>query len=346
MTTPPDPHQPDPLTMTQVATTPRVDTGDDRPIVVTGVAGFIGHRTARLLLEAGRQVIGIDGFTPYYDRAIKQRRADDLAAHPTFTLHEALLTPETCLLFEGSAAVIHEAAQPGVRDSWRHFDDYVDLNVRATKHVLDAAVELEIPRVVVASSSSVYGDAPTYPTAETDQVNPRSPYGITKLAAERLAVAYSLERGLSTVCLRYFTVYGPGQRPDMAIQRLLHAAHAETPFPLFGDGTQIRDFTFVDDVARANVLAATRPAEPGSVYNVCSEEPVTLADVIAEVERVTERTVLLDHKPVAMGDVKRTGGTAERLRTDFGWAATTSIASGIEQQDADVRDTLGIEPVS
>ncbi len=326
--------------MTQPPPTTPTRSGDPRAIVVTGVAGFIGSHTAKMLLDLGHRVIGIDAFTPYYDRIVKEHHLAAFQDHNRFELHERLLTPEGCELFDGAAAVIHLAAQPGVRDSWRDFDDYVDLNVRATKYVLDAALEHDVPRVVCASSSSVYGDAPTYPTSEAAPLEPRSPYGITKLAAERLAVAYGIERGLSTVSLRYFTVYGPGQRPDMAIQRLITAAHTGETFPMFGDGTQIRDFTFVHDVARANVLSALGDVAPGSVFNVCSEAPTTLNDVIAEVERVTGRGVQLERSAVALGDVRRTGGSADRIGEQFGWEPTTTLAEGIELQDEAVRSLL------
>ena len=316
------------------------------PIVVTGVAGFIGHHTAMALLDLGHHVIGIDAFTPYYDRRVKERHLAPLLDHQHFDFHECLLTPSTCDLFDGAAAVIHLAAQPGVRDSWRDFDDYIDLNVRATKYVLDAAIEHEVPRVVCASSSSVYGDAATYPTDEHAPREPRSPYGITKLASERLAVAYGIERGLSTVSLRYFTVYGPGQRPDMAIQRLITAAHTDAPFPMLGDGTQVRDFTFVHDVARANVLAALGVVEPGAVFNVCSGASMTLNDVITEVERVTGRKIRLERSAVAVGDVRRTGGTPDLIGRTLGWEPTTTLAAGIEMQDEAVRSLLGAFPGS
>lgn len=316
---------------------------DGRPIVVTGAAGFIGHHTAALLLDQGFDVVGIDCLTSYYDPSVKKANLEVLAGHDGFRIDHHPITPERCVeLFDGARAVIHLAAQPGVRDSWADFDTYVDLNIRATKSVLDAALEAGVPRVVCASSSSVYGDAPKYPTSEHDQLVPRSPYGITKLAAERLAVTYGLARGLSTVSMRYFTVYGPHQRPDMAIQRLITAAYTGEPFPLFGDGRQIRDFTFVGDVARANVAAAFAEVEPGEVLNVCSESPTTLLDVIAEVERVTNREVRLDRHDVALGDVYRTGGDGSHVADVLGWSASTVLADGIAAQDAAVRARLGI----
>jgi UDP-glucuronate 4-epimerase len=307
---------------------------DGRPIVITGAAGFIGHHTARLLLDHGHPVIGVDSFTPYYDRATKEQNLALIADDPGFELIEADGgADEVAERLHGCRALIHLAAQPGVRDSWRRFDDYVRLNVQTTKRLLDAAVAADVPRVVCASSSSVYGNAPSYPTSELDLTEPCSPYGITKLATERLAVAYAEELDLPTVSMRYFTVYGPGQRPDMAIQRLIVAADTDQVFPLYGDGTQIRDFTFVGDVAWANALAALAPRVPvGAVLNVCSQSPVTLHDVIEAVERATGSPVRLDRRETALGDVRRTGGNAEAIDAILGWHAEESLTDGIAAQ--------------
>ena len=318
---------------------PELPSSDGRPVVITGAAGFIGHHTARLLLERGHPVIGVDSFTPYYDRAIKEQNLARLNDDPNFTFVEAGAGDASVgALMPGSRAVIHLAAQPGVRDSWRDFDLYVDLNVRATKDLLDAARAAEVPRVVVASSSSVYGDAPSYPTSERDLTEPRSPYGITKLATERLAVAYAHELGVPTVSMRYFTVYGPGQRPDMAIHRLIAAADAGDTFPLYGDGSAIRDFTYVGDVAMANCLAALLPdIEPGLVLNVCSESPVTLRDVIEAVEEATGSPVALDRQAVSVGDVPRTGGSADLIERTLGWKPRFALHDGIAAQVAEHR---------
>jgi len=324
---------------------PTID--DRRPILVTGAAGFIGHHTASLLMDWGVPIIGVDSFTPYYERSSKERNLQPLLERDAFRFIETAVdsrVTERCL--SEVQAVVHLAAQPGVRDSWADFDTYVDLNIRATKRLLDAALRNGSPRFVSASSSSVYGEAPIYPTGEDAATTPRSPYGITKLAAERLCVAYGLERALPTVSLRYFTVFGPAQRPDMAIQRLITAAHEGTTFELFGDGNQIRDFTFVRDVARATAQAALTDVPPGSVFNVCSELPITVNDVIAVVESVSGHAVRLVRHKGAMGDVTRTGGSADLIAESLGWRAATSLEDGIRAQDAEYRRRVSLSGVA
>ena len=322
----------------------RID--DGRPVLLTGAAGFIGHHTAGLLLDGGIDVIGVDSFTDYYDRATKEHNLATLSGRDGFRFLEAdVRDGRVAEAMRDVQAVVHLAAQPGVRDSWDDFTIYVDRNVLATKAVLDAALANGSPRVVCASSSSVYGDAPSYPTAEDAPTEPRSPYGITKLAAERLAVVYGRERGLPTTSLRYFTVYGPGQRPDMAIQRLVGAAVDGRSFRLFGDGRQIRDFTFVGDVANATATCAMRELPAGGVYNVCSEHPVTLDDVIAAVTEVAGTAPSIERAGSALGDVDRTGGTAALLRASIGWEAATPLLDGIRAQAAEYvrrRDLVGV----
>lgn len=317
---------------------------DGRPVLVTGAAGFIGHHTARRLLDLGHPVIGVDSFTPYYDRDTKEMNVRALRTDPHFRLIEADVADEAVAAeLSNCRAVIHLAAQPGVRDSWADFDRYVDLNVRATKRLLDAARFAEVARVVVASSSSVYGNAPAYPTSEDDPTQPVSPYGITKLATERLAVTYADQLGLPTVSMRYFTVYGPGQRPDMAIQRLVAAADGGRAFPMFGDGTQIRDFTYVADVADANCRAALLPdVDPGTVLNVCGGSPVTLLDVIAAVEDATGAPVRIEHGPSSPGDIRRTGGSFDRIQAMLAWRPTYSLQEGIGAQVDEYRRRMSV----
>src|SRR5450432_2607579 len=235
--------------------------------LVTGAAGFVGSHLAEALLARGDTVVGIDCFTPYYDRAAKEQNLATARAHERFEfVEDDLRTCDVGSLLSGVDAVFHQAAQAGVRLSWSDgFADYVSLNVLATQRLLEAVQQARPQaRVVYASSSSVYGNQPRYPTVETDLPKPFSPYGVTKLAAEHLCGLYAENWGTHTVSLRYFTVFGPRQRPDMSIHRLCEAAVRGTSFPRYGDGSQIREFTYVDDIVRGNLLAAERDVAPGS----------------------------------------------------------------------------------
>lgn len=313
-----------------------VDGGRTR-VLVTGVAGFVGSHTARLLIDQfDTSVIGVDAFTPYYDRSLKEANLATLSELPGFEFREAEIGPGFGdAILDGVDTVIHLAAQPGVRDSWAEFDTYTRHNVLATKHLLDLCVNRGVERFVYASSSSVYGDADVYPVTEDTVPAPRSPYGVTKLAAEHLVNAYAAESGMSTVSLRYFTVYGARQRPDMAFGRLIGAALTGSRFNWLGDGDPIRDFTHVSDVARANALAALRPdLEPGTVLNICSQSPVRLSEVVALIEEITDSTITRVARPRAAGDVRRTGGSRARATSTLGWVPATDLESGLREQVA------------
>jgi nucleoside-diphosphate-sugar epimerase len=229
--------------------------------------------------------------------------------------------------------VFHQAGQPGVRASWSDgFDSYLRQNVLVTQRLLEAASEADLQRLVYASSSSVYGNAPAYPTTEDDLPRPQSPYGVTKLAAEHLCGVYARTRGLPVVSLRYFTVYGPRQRPDMAMHRLIEAALSGEEFPLFGDGHQIRDFTFVGDIVEANVAAAGADLAPGTVLNVAGGTATTVLEIIEIVEELTGSPIALDRRPQAAGDVMRTGGSADRAASLLGWEPAVGLRHGLERQ--------------
>ncbi len=308
-------------------------------IVVTGAAGFIGSHTSEVLIrDFGCDVTGIDCFTPYYDRSVKEQNLNWLKEQSAFRLVERDLSEDSFVdLFTGADAVVHLAAQPGVRDSWDEFDTYVKHNITATKRVLDTAIEAGVPRVVYASSSSVYGDSPVAPTPEASPLDPRSPYGVTKLTGERLCTAYSYERGLPTISLRYFTVYGPRQRPDMAAQRLIKAGLNGDSFTMFGDGLQVRDFTYVGDVARANALAATvGNFTPGEILNVCGGAPVTLADLVQTVEDTVAKPLNIVRQGVSVGDVRETRGDGSRANEVLGWKPEVSLSDGVKYQVANL----------
>jgi UDP-glucuronate 4-epimerase len=229
--------------------------------------------------------------------------------------------------------VFHHAGQPGVRMSWADgFRLYNEINVDVTQRLLEATRRAEIDRFVFASSSSVYGNAATYPTLENDPTAPFSPYGVTKLAAEMLCNAYANNFGVPVTSLRYFTVYGPAQRPDMAIHRMIEATLTGGTFPVYGDGTQVRDFTFVGDVVEANLRAAAVSLEPGSVINVAGGSSTTLAELIDVVGEAIGTPVPVERLAAQPGDVARTGGSIDRARTLLGWAPTTGIIEGVAAQ--------------
>src|SRR5690348_10456976 len=251
--------------------------------VVTGAAGFIGSQLAKRLLADGHDVVGIDAFTPFYPRALKLANIHGLLAARCFRLVEAdLAHADLAPLLADAEWVFHLAAQAGVRSSWGgEFATYTACNITATQRLLEAAVRApRLRRLVYASSSSVYGDAAVLPVTEDAPTRPLSPYGVTKLAAEHLCTLYARNFGVPTVSLRYFTVYGPGQRPDMAFDRFIRAALAGRPIQVFGSGEQVRDFTYVDDVVAANLLAATGDVRPGSVFNVSGGSSTTVNQVL------------------------------------------------------------------
>ena len=300
---------------------------------MTGAAGFIGSHLAEALATAGWEVVGVDCLTPYYDVTQKRANVAELRDSIELDLIEAdLRTVPLEPLLEGVDAIFHQAGQPGVRASWDDFDSYVEHNILATRRLLEAARGTNVARFVYASSSSVYGDALSYPTREDTLPMPQSPYGVSKLAAEHLCNVYARNWGVPVVSLRYFTVFGPRQRPDMATHRLIQAALKGGSFPMYGTGDQVRDFTYVGDVVAANLAAANAPIEPGTVLNIAGGGAVTLAELIAAVERITDRPIELDRRPPEKGDVHRTGGSTDAARATLGWAPATPMDLGLERQ--------------
>lgn len=301
--------------------------------IVTGAAGFIGSATVSALLDRGHSVVGIDSFTDYYDIDQKHANITRFDDNERFDMHEIdLATDLYDHVLSDADAIIHLAGQPGVRHSWAAFDDYTARNVTATKAVLDSALRHRIGRIVYASSSSVYGNAGEDVKTEDAELHPQSPYAVTKLAGEHLTSAYAHEHGLDTVALRYFTVYGPSQRPDMLIHRLVEGGLTHTPVTIFGDGEQRRDFTFIDDIARANVRAVESATTGATVYNVSGASNASVNDVIELVRETTGTEVPVVYKPKAVGDVHRTAGDFSRARSELGWQPTVDLPEGIEQQ--------------
>jgi len=291
--------------------------------VVTGAAGFIGSHLVEALLADGHDVVAVDSFTDYYDPALKEENAAG------FEVSRLDLAAED-LALDGFDGVFHLAGQPGVRSFGEVFGEYVRRNLLATQRVFESAARSGV-RVVFASSSSVYGDAESYPTPEDLRPEPISPYGITKLGCEHLAYAYAGAFGLDAVALRYFTVYGPRQRPDMAFARVVDALARGASFELYGDGLQSRSFTYVSDVVGATIAAMTR-AGAGSLYNVGGGTEASMRDAIATLETVSGRTLDVAVRSAAAGDVRRTAADTRRIESDLGWRATTELGDGLRAQ--------------
>jgi UDP-glucuronate 4-epimerase len=300
--------------------------------LITGSAGFLGSHLAEAVLEAGDEVVAVDAFTDYYARELKETNLRRIRARPGFALLELdLADADLTALVADVDGVFHLAAQPGVRGSWGDtFAVYVRDNILATQRLLGAAAQARVP-VVQASSSSVYGNAEAYPTSEDAPLRPVSPYGVSKLACESLARAYSESFGLRVVSLRYFTVYGPRQRPDMAFSRIVSSLLNGRPFQLFGTGEQSRDFTYVGDAVAATLGAMNGAIAPG-VYNVGGGAETTLADVIATCERLSGKSLDVRRGAAAAGDVRRTAADTRRIRSELGWSPQTDLDQGLEAQ--------------
>ncbi len=299
--------------------------------LVTGAAGFIGSHVCDRLLSDGHRILAVDCLTDYYDRERKLANLAAASGAAGFELVPAdLLSADLDELLSGVEGVFHLAAQPGVRGSWTDFDTYLQRNVVATQRLMESVGRRPVPiPVVFASSSSVYGDAARVPVGEDDPAYPVSPYGVTKLASEHIARLYGKADGAPVVALRYFTVYGPRQRPDMAFSRFIDAAIAGRPLPLLGDGGQSRDFTFVADAVDATVRAMG--ATPGS-YNVGGGSRASINEVIALLEDIAGRPLASERGPAARGDARHTWANTTRCREALGWKPTTPLAPGLTAQ--------------
>jgi UDP-glucuronate 4-epimerase len=303
--------------------------------VVTGCAGFIGSVLVHRLAVGGARVVGVDCLTSYYSQAQKRAALDRIKDMTGVEIVEDdLLALDLQQLLADVDVIFHLAAEPGVRGSWgSRFSVYVERNVLLTQRLLEAAVGAGVRRFVYASSSSVYGNAEAYPTRETDLPRPHSPYGVTKLAAEHLVNLYARNYGLRTVALRYFTVYGPGQRPDMAFHSLIEAMLDRRRFVVYGTGRQRRDFTYVDDAVDATFLAGTVDDVPaGTVLNVGGGNDASLAEAIHIVANLLRRRPLLEHVDATPGDVERTGAVTAGARSLLGWIPTTPLDAGLAAQ--------------
>jgi len=313
-----------------------------RTCLVTGAAGFIGSHLCERLLREGYHVVGVDCFTDYYPRAVKEANLASIADHEAFRFVEGDLGEmDLAELLVGVDAVFHQAAQAGVRASWgQSFAIYTELNILNTQRLLEAAVgSPTITRFVYASSSSVYGDTDSLPLRETDRPQPVSPYGVSKLAGEHLARLYAVNYGVPTVSLRYFTVYGPRQRPDMAFHKFLRAIYLGESLSIYGDGEQTRDFTYVSDAVEANLLAMEH-GTPGSCYNIGGGSRVTLNHCLDVLGRVTGRPVEVEHVGEQRGDVRHTWADTTRARDELGFRPLVALEDGLACEAAWMRATL------
>jgi nucleoside-diphosphate-sugar epimerase len=301
--------------------------------LVTGAAGFIGSHLTGALLDRGAEVTGIDCFTDYYARELKEANLDATRSRPGFAFVEARLQDaDLGALLDGVTHVFHLAAQAGVRKSWgTDFRIYTDNNVDASQQLLEACVGRPLHRFVYASSSSLYGDRVSIPMREDALPQPLSPYGVTKLAAEQLCYLYYVNHGVPTTSVRYFTVYGPRQRPDMAFNRFIRAALSQVPITLYGDGEQTRDFTFVTDAVAATVAAGERGV-PGRAYNVGGGSRVSVNHVLDIIGRLAGRPLDVRREPAQKGDMRDTYADTTLARADLGFAPAVSLEEGIEAE--------------
>ena len=298
--------------------------------LVTGGAGFIGSHLSERLLDEGASVTALDAFTDFYPRPIKESNLAGLRGRAGYRFVEGdLRDVDLPALVDGVTHVFHLAAQAGVRRSWgTEFQVYTGLNIDATQRLLEACAGRPIERLVYASSSSIYGDDAAIPMTEAALPQPVSPYGVTKLAAEQLCHLYFVNHGVPAVALRYFTVYGPRQRPDMGFHRFFSAVQAGRPVIQFGDGLQTRDFTFVADAVAATAAAAVRGV-PGRVYNIGGGSRVSVREVFELIARITGQPVRIDLQPPQKGDMRDTYADTSRARTDLGFRPSVTLEEGL-----------------
>lgn len=314
-------------------------------VLVTGAAGFIGSHLVNRLLAGGYEVVGVDAFTGYYSRRRKERNLASAASEAGFRLVEGdLLLLDLDALLGGADCVVHLAGEPGVRRSWgANFPRYVERNVLTTGRLLDAAGRVGVAKFVYASSSSVYGPDPGRPVGEDYLRRPASPYGLSKLAAEELVGLHARERGVSATILRYFTVYGPRQRPEMALSRFVFAALRGRPVDIYGDGQQRRDMTYVSDAVEATVAAL---GAPDGIYNVGGGTHATVDEMLGAVRRVTGAPVEARYGPEAEGDVRSTWADSSRARRVLGYEPRVGLDEGLAAQvEWAVREKVAVATV-
>lgn len=307
--------------------------------LVTGAAGFVGSSLSEELVRLGHHVVGVDCFLDYYPRIFKEDNLEKLLMSSQFTLVEqSILQADLGELLAGVDVVFHLAAQAGVRASWgKDFEIYTENNIRGTQRLLEACKDIKLRKFVYASSSSVYGDALSLPMKETDYPSPVSPYGVSKLAAEHLANLYWKNFNIPTISLRYFTVFGPRQRPDMAFHKFLAASLMDKPIEMYGSGEQTRDFTFITDIVKAHILAVESPAA-GEVFNIGGGNRISLARVIPIVEETCQKKLTIAAKPAQKGDASHTYADITKAARILHFQPTVSIREGLSREFAWLKD--------
>lgn len=303
-------------------------------ILVTGVAGFIGSHLAERLLKEGFGVVGVDSFEDYYPQWIKEKNIHELLKNKNFHLLKASILQKDLFsspLLKNVRFIFHQAAQAGVRKSWgKNFEAYTSNNILATQRLLEFARDKGVEKFIYASSSSVYGNTDVLPVREDATTRPLSPYGVSKLAGENLCYLYFKNFGISTVSLRYFTVYGPRQRPDMAFHRFIRGIVLGEEIELYGDGTQTRDFTYVDDVIEANILSLNSPA--GETFNIGGGKRISIVDALRLIEKLTGRKAKLKKLEAQKGDLKDTWADIEKAKKVIGYKPKVGIEEGLEKE--------------
>jgi UDP-glucose 4-epimerase len=306
-------------------------------ILVTGACGFIGTSLCEELLIQGFEVLGLDSFTTNYSVSIKRSNQSHLNTFENFTLIESdLLSIDLDPILKEVNLIFHLAGQPSVSNSWAlNFQTYSDRNIVATQKLLYSIEKTNKPsefKLVFASSSSIYGDINTGQISEDDKKFPISPYGVSKLAAENLVTLYGTELGINTVSLRYFTVFGPRQRPDMAFNKIVSSIFTGQDFSLYGDGSQTRDFTYVSDIVRATMSAGFTTVEPGSIFNIGGGAPTSLNHAIQIIESITNKKVKIQSNPIGLGNPTNTSANCSKAKDILNWEPIESLTTGLEKQ--------------
>ncbi|UCE42270.1 MAG: GDP-mannose 4,6-dehydratase [Candidatus Aminicenantes bacterium] len=298
--------------------------------LVTGAAGFIGSHLCKKLIRDGAHIVALDAFTDFYSRSIKENNIKSLINHPHFELMPVdILETNIDEIMNKVDVVFHFAAQPGVRTSWgSDFSIYTKNNIDATQRLLEAAKKSTLKKFIYASSSSVYGLSPLLPMKETSTLHPYSPYGVTKLAAENLCFLYYKNYGIPCVSLRFFTVYGPGQRPDMAFHKFFKSILLGEEITVFGDGQQTRDFTFIDDIIWAN-LSSIENGRAGENYNLGGGTRIKLADVVPIFEHICKKKVNIRYVPGQKGDVRHTFADIQKAKNDLKYIPKNTLEEGL-----------------